>query len=82
MPALCVQPYPHESERPRGGVEADLNRALILLYPQQEPEEGSCQTGPADSTGTMTTSHQPQDRYWGGARKWVSRVGVGAVFGT
>ncbi|KAH0518280.1 Heat shock cognate protein HSP 90-beta [Microtus ochrogaster] len=29
----------------------------------QEPEEGSCRAGPADSTGTMTTSHQPQDRY-------------------
>ncbi|OBS58436.1 hypothetical protein A6R68_10472, partial [Neotoma lepida] len=29
----------------------------------QEPEGGSCQPGTAENTGTMTTSHQPQDRY-------------------
>lgn len=35
----------------------------FCCHQEQEPEEGSCQAGPAYSTGTMTTSHQPQDRY-------------------
>lgn len=68
----------------------------IFLYPQQEPEGGSCQPGTAENTGAMTTSHQPQDRYWvakgcggrGGCREgsWsgnlgrVSRVRVGGRY--
>lgn len=66
LPSLACSvsgPTPKSLRRAQGGVEAEPDRALFL-YPQQEPEGGSCQPGTAENTGAMTTSHQPQDRYW------------------
>lgn len=39
------------------------DRASHCFCPQQAPEGGSCQPGITKTAVTMTTSHQPQDRY-------------------
>lgn len=65
--------------------------ASHCLCPQQAPERGSYQPGQSENAiamaVAMTTSHEPQDRYWGtwagdpGERKWVSRgAGCGVLW--
>ena len=63
------------------------DRTSHCFCPQQAPEGGSYQPGITKNAITMTTSHQPLDRYWGtwavnpGEWKWVSRRRGAVSFG-
>lgn len=63
LPTLCPALPPPPQEKGPGQCGSRARQGSIFLYPQQEPEGGSCQPGTAENTGAMTTSHQPQDRY-------------------
>lgn len=55
--------------------------ASRCFCPQQAPEGGSTQPGKTENAITMTTSHQPQDRYgdlgWGSRGAEVGLQGAG-----
>lgn len=77
LSALPSSPPNQESEEACG--EAGPRQDLTLLLPPASTEGGGYQPGITKNTVTMTTSHQPQDRYWGtwavnpGEWKGVSR---------
>uniref|UniRef100_A0A8C0MVV2 Heat shock protein 90 alpha family class B member 1 n=2 Tax=Canis lupus familiaris TaxID=9615 RepID=A0A8C0MVV2_CANLF len=64
LPNLCALPAacPYKSlKRPMGKQGQDV--ASHCFCPQPAPEGGSSQPGKTENAVTMTTSHQPQDRY-------------------
>lgn len=65
--ACSVNPacrLPHKSlKRPMGKQGQDV--ASHCFCPQQTPGGGSYRPGKTENTVTMTTGHEPQDRYWG-----------------